>query len=221
MRLHRENTLIENNLYPLAVYNPADIQKKFVEILRPLETDILQVEAALLLHNVPLLAVLAIFFLGIEALALLLTPCLISYLTLVFITVPAFTLVYTLGGVSFGRSLYLKELPVLSADNPRRLRTLEEIVAIIWFPLLWGWRAAFFFYRLFVAPNAIDTIGFVVVAVILGWIFKILNLLKLLVLATVIGLVTPALFTLTPAKAWLEKLVDAIKTQLRKKKGDV
>jgi hypothetical protein len=218
MRLNRENTLIENNLYPLAGFHPPDVRKKFVSILTPFETDILQIEAALLLHNLRLFAVLFVFFVGFEILSILITPCVISYLTYAFILVPIATLVYTLGGVSFVRSLYLKELPALSPDSPRRLRTLEEIVGIIWFPLLWGWRGAFFVYRTFVCPNAIDTAALVVAVVFGGWIFKIMNLLTIALIATAHGLLIPALFTLTPAKKYLDKLIAAIKAKTKPKR---
>jgi hypothetical protein len=210
MRLNRENSLIENNLYPLAGYHPPDIQKKFVEYLKPLEADILQVQAALLLHNLRLLGVLVAFFVGIESLAIWITPCIISYLTLAFITVPALTVVYTIGGVSFARKLYLSQLPALPATDPRRIRTLEEAVSYVWFPLLWGWRAAFFVYRLYVCPNAIDTVGFAVGAIVIGWIFKLLSFLALLLIATLCLFTGPALCTLTPGGKLIQQLIASV-----------
>jgi hypothetical protein len=215
MRLNRENTLIENNLYPLAGCHPPEVQSKFVSILKPIEADILQIEAALLLHNLPLLAVFSVFLIGFVSLSLLLTPCLISYLTYAFIAVPLLTLVYTLGGVTFGRSLYLKSLPELPETHPRRVRTLAEIVAVVWPVLLWGWRIAFFVYRTFVCPNAIDVIALTTTSVLLGWVFKIVNPLKLLLVGTIAGLAAPAVFALTPAKSVIDAVVDAIKNKAK------
>jgi hypothetical protein len=215
MRLNRENTLIENNLYPLAGFHSAEAQKKFVEILKPIERDILQIQAALLLYNIPLLIVFAGFLISFLYLSVLLTPVVISYLTYAIIAVPLLTLVYTLGGVDFARTLYLKDLPDLEATNPRRVRTLEEIVSYVWVPLLWGWRIAFFVYRTFVCPNGIDAIALVLGAVIIGWVSKLVNPIGVLFVAVVIGLVTPALFTLTPLKSYLGQLVAAIKSKAK------
>jgi hypothetical protein len=215
MRLNRENTLIENNLYPLAGCHPAEVQTKFVELLKPLESDILQIEAALLLHNIPLLIVFGGFVLGFLGLSRALTPCVISYLTYAIIVVPVLTLVYTLGGVAFGRSLYLKDLPDLPPADPRRIHSLEEIVSYAWAPLLWGWRAAFFVYRTYVCPNPLDAGALVIGAIILGLLAKIVNPLSLLLTAAVIGLAAPAVLALTPAKQLIGEIIAAVRSRAR------
>jgi hypothetical protein len=215
MRLNRENTLIENNLYPLAGCHAPEVQTKFVEILKPIENDILQIEAALLLYNIPLLLVFAGFLISFLYLSILITPCIVSYLTYALIAFPLLTLVYTAGGVDFARTLYLRELPELSQDDPRGIRSLDEVVSYVWFPLLWGWRLAFFVYRTFVCPNAIDAITLVVGSIFLGWVFKLLNPLKLLFIATPIALISPAVFSLTPAKKYLSQLISAIKSKAK------
>jgi hypothetical protein len=217
MRLNRENTLIENNLYPLAGCHPPEVRQKFVEMLQPYETDVLQIEAALLLHNIPLFIVFSGFLITFLTLSLWLTPCVISYLSYVIIAFPLLTLVYTLGGVKFGRSLYLRELPDTDDADPRRVRSLAEVVGLIAPVLLWGWRLAFFVYRTFICPNAIDGITLITVAVIIGWIAKLINPLGLLLVLTVAGLLAPALFTLTPAKEWIAALINAIKSKASRK----
>jgi hypothetical protein len=136
-RLSRKNSLIEDNLYPMAGCHRDEVEKKFVEILTPFENDILQFESALLLHNIPLFVVYALFFVGFLVVSLLATKCFLSSLTYAFIVIPIFTLVYNLGGVSFGRSLY-KPLPELPEDNQRRIRPLAELVGWTAPALLWG-----------------------------------------------------------------------------------
>ena len=101
MRLNRENTLIENNLYPLAGFKPADVQAKFVSVLKPFETDILNIESALLLHNIPLFGALAGFFIGFWLLSRIICPAVISTLSYAFIVIPLFHLFYLVGGVDF------------------------------------------------------------------------------------------------------------------------
>jgi hypothetical protein len=193
------------------------VRQKFVEILKPFENDILHIEAALLLHNIPLFIVFAGFLLAFLSLSLWLTPCVVSYLSYAILAVPLLTLVYTLGGVKFGRSLYLLQLPDTDDADPRRIRSLAEIVAIAAPVLLWGWRIAFFVYRTFVAPNALDAIALIAASVVLGWVAKLINPLRLLLVLTVAGLAAPALFTLTPAKQWLGELITAIKSKARRK----
>jgi hypothetical protein len=43
------------------------------------------------------------------------------------------------------------------------------------------------------------------------------NVLKLLRLATIVGLLAPALFTLTPAKQFLDQVIGAIKAKAKAK----
>jgi hypothetical protein len=214
-RLNRENTFIENNQYPLAGLHPPDVEVKFAEILKPLETDILQLEAALLLHNIPLFAVFAGYLIGFFVLSILLTKSIISPLTYSFIFVPLFHLVYLFGGIDFGRTLYLAEIPNLPADRRDRVRSVPELLH--WFAptLKWGWRFGFFIYRTFVCPNIVDTIVLILAAILLGFIAKLINPLVLLLALIVIALFVPAILTKTPAGQFLEQLAED-----RKKKAE-
>jgi hypothetical protein len=206
-RLNRENTLIENNLYPLAGLHPPDVQKKFVEILTPLKDDILNIEAAVLLHNVRLFALFAGFLIGFLVLSIVVTKSFISPVIYLFILTPLLTLVYTLGGVGLARKFYLSPLPDLPEDNLARIRSLEEIVEWIWFPLLWGWRVAFFVYRTYVCPNAIDTVALIVAALLLGLIAKLVNLLIVLFAIVALFLTAPAILARTPVGEYLKNFV--------------
>jgi ABC-type transport system involved in cytochrome bd biosynthesis fused ATPase/permease subunit len=206
-RLNRENSLIENNLYPLAGLHPDAVEDKFAEILAPFEQDILNVESALLLHNIPLLGVFAGFLVSFLILSILLTKHAISPLVYAIILVPVLDLVYLLGGVDFGRTLY-KPLPQLPPDDPSRVRTLKELLH--WFAptLKWGWRVAFYVYRTFVCPNAFDAIIVILATIFLGLLGKVVNLLVIILVLLVLALVVPAILTKTPAGQFVKQLGD-------------
>lgn len=216
MRLNRENTMIENNQYPLAGLHPEDVQKKLVEYCRPIERDILQIEAALLLHNIPLLVAFGGFLLAFVIVSGLLIADGFPSLAYGIIFVPLFHLFWCAGGVEFGRKLYLKELPeARGEDDPQRVRSLEELMQWFWFPMLWGWRVAFFVYRTFVLPNIVDTAAFIIIVTILGLLCKAINVFVLLGLLIVAGLAAPAVLALTPAGEKVKQFLED-----RKKKQD-
>jgi hypothetical protein len=85
-------------------------------------------------------------------------------------------------------------------------------VSYIWFPLLWGWRLAFFVYRFSVCPNPIDAIGFAVGAIIVGRIFKLFPFLAVLLIATLCLFIGPTLSPLTPVEKWIQKLIASLKS---------
>lgn len=210
MRLSRENTLIENNLYPCAGMHPKDVQTKFVKALKPYENDILNLESALLLHNIPLLAAFGGYLLVFLIVSNMLVHSFVSSLAYGIIFVPLFHLFYCLGGVEFGRKLY-KQLPTLSAEDPLRIRPLEELVSWFWFPILWGWRFGFFVYRTFVCPNVVDTAAFIVLVILVNLIFKVINIFILLIILLVLGLAAPAVLTRTPAGDYVNKFLEDMK----------
>ena len=218
MRLSRENTLIENNLYPCAGMHPKDVQIKFVKALKPYENDILNLESALLLHNIPLFAAFGGYLLAFLIISNILVHSFVSSLAYGIILVPLFHLFYCLGGVQVGRKLY-KPLPDLSADDPQRIRTLEELVSYFWFPILWGWRIGFFVYRTFVCPNVVDTAAFIVIIVILNLLLKCINVFILLIVLLILALAAPAILTQTPAGDYVAKFVEDMKKR-KEKKGE-
>ena len=218
MRLSRENTLIENNLYPCAGMHPKDVQSKLLKILKPYENDILNLESALLLHNIPLLAAFGGYLLAFLIVSNILVHSFVSSLAYGIIFVPLFHLFYCLGGVEIGRKLY-KPLPTLSAEDPLRIRPLEELLTWFWFPILWGWRVGFFVYRTFVCPNVVDTAAFIVVIILLNLIFKVINIFIILIILLVLALAAPAVLTQTPAGDYVNKFLEDMKKG-KEKKGE-
>ena len=217
MRLNRENTLIENNLYPLAGFKPADVQAKFVSVLKPFETDILNIESALLLHNIPLFGALAGFFIGFWLLSRIICPAVISTLSYAFIVIPLFHLFYLVGGVDFGRKLYA-QIPELPENDPTRVRPLTEIVSWFWFPILWGWRAAFFVYRTFVCPNLVDTAFLIIATFILNLFARIISPFTILFILIIVTFSAPAILTRTPARELFQQALQQIKEKVNQKK---
>ena len=218
MRLNRENTLIENNLYPCAGMHPKDVQSKLLKILKPYENDILNLESALLLHNIPLLAAFGGYLVGFFILSNILINSFVSSLAYGIIFVPLFHLFYCLGGVQFGRKLY-KPLPNLSAEDPLRIRPLEELLTWFWCPILWGWRVGFFVYRTFVCPNVVDTALIIVAIILLNLIFKVINAFILIIILLVLSLAAPAILTQTPAGDYAAKFLEDMKKG-KEKKGE-
>ena len=214
MRLNRENTMIENNQYPLAGLHPADVKKKLVEYCRPLEQDILQIEAALLLHNIPLLAALGGFLVSFVIVSGIVVSSGFPSLAYGLIFIPLFHLFWCVGGVDFGRKLYLSALPELPAENPQRIRSLDELMEWFWFPMLWGWRVAFFIYRTLLLPNIVDTAAFLVIVILLGLLSKVINFFVVLGLLLIVGLSLPSVLALTPAGEHVRKFLN----DLHKKK---
>ncbi|KAH0794714.1 hypothetical protein GPJ56_001466 [Histomonas meleagridis] len=216
MRLNIENTLIQDNLYPLAGYREKDVNAKFVSVMKPIEQDVLQIQAALLLHNIPLFIVLAIGFIGYFFLAYLLSKTFPSLVSAV-ILVPTFHLFYCLGGMKYLRKLYLAKLPELAADNKRRVRSLEEIVPYFAPLLKWGWRVAFFVYRTYLCPNIVDTSALIICSIIIGCIFKLINFFILMLILVIFALAIPAILTMTPAGDFIEKYINDLKAKRAQK----
>jgi hypothetical protein len=166
-----------------------------VHILTPFEDDILQLESALLLHNLPLFAALVFFLVGFLWLSLALTHSCLSPLVYVIIVIPALHLFYLWGGVDVGRSLYAESLPRLPPDDITRVRTVKELLG--WFaPIIqWGLQAMSGVYRTFVDPNVVDTVVLVIGVILLGVFARLVNPLRLLLWLVVIGLAAPAVLT--------------------------
>lgn len=218
MRLNRENTMIENNLYPLAGFHPADGQKKLCEMLAPFEQDILQIQGALLLHNIPLFVQLTGVLLGFVVLSGVLASKGLPSLVYGAIFVPLWHLFYLLGGVALLRKSYLKELPKLDEKNPRRIRTLEELMKWFYMPMNWGWKIGFFIYRTFVCPNIVDTAVMIVVFIILGAIFKAINAFVVMGLLVTIFLGAPAVLAMTPAGDFVKNVLEDMEKKKNQKK---
>jgi hypothetical protein len=215
-RLWRRNTLIEDNLYPLAGCHPPEVKAKFADSLEPIKEDIIQIEAALLLHNIRLFVVVVVFVVAFLSLSLVLSSVL-SPLAWAAIVVPLATLVYNFGGVGLARSFYFK-LPDSAYNGPARVRSLDEILDFAWFPLLWGWRIAFFVYRTYVCPNGVDAVVLIVAVVLIALVGKIINFLAILLAIAIVLLITPAVLTRTPLGTWAAQHIEGLRK--KKEQGD-
>ena len=214
MRLNRENTLIENNQYPLAGNNPQQAQDYLVKACTPYKEYFDQVQAGLFLHN-PLMYIFLVVF-------TLLTCCVFVWIKNVFgslalgiVIVPYFYLFYCFGFIEkvFVKYLYIKKLPEITADKRDHIRSLEEIFAIVWCPVVWVWRIGFFIYRVFVCPNGIDVAVFIVAVFILSILSRVFNFIILVAFFILLFLVLAPVYSRTQL---LDKLIEIIKNLTKK-----
>lgn len=207
MRLSRENTLIENNQFPCAGWIPKEIQEYFISILKPYETDILNIESALLLHNIPLFIFISCFIILFCLISNKLTQTIIPSAIYCIIFVPIFQCIICTSCIDIIRNRFYQPIPAFDSANPRRVRPLEEVVSYLWKPILCGWRIGFAVYRVFLCPNIFDSLAFVFVSIIIGIIFSYVNIFILTLLISVIVLAAPAIFTRTSAGDSLKQLM--------------
>lgn len=194
MRINRENTLIEDNSYPLAGMREEDICKFFTDALHPYTPIINQLQGALLLHNVPLFCtILAGVFVFLYSFRIVSNS---EFPTVLFIIAvyPLCMLLLKLGGGNMLKSLCIK-LPVLPENEPARIRPLKEIVALAWMPILFAWRVGFFVYRVFVCPNIIDIAVLLFAIVVIGLLCCAIDVVLCTGVVLYIALICPALFT--------------------------
>jgi hypothetical protein len=217
-RVNQENTDIKIDLYPLAGLDPVAVESRFADILAPYENDIMQLESALLLYNIPLFGALAGFIVGFLVLSLILTRSFLSPLTYAVIAIPILQVVYLLG-VKFVRTLYTASLPNLPEDDLARVRSLKELLH--WFAptIKWAWRIVFFVYRTFVCPNLVDSTALVLFAIIIGSFAKQINPLGVLLFLTVVALAAPTVLTKSPPAAFIKQLMEG-KQRSRNNEGE-
>ncbi|EAY04818.1 hypothetical protein TVAG_226310 [Trichomonas vaginalis G3] len=207
MRLNRENTLIENNLQPYAGCTPEECQAKFVKAFTPYKEFIEQFQAALLLHNIKFFVAILTTVIGLIVLFSLLLASSIPNLVVAIIAIPILELFYCFDAHIHVKKLYLAELPKLADNAPDRIRTLEEIFAVAWKPVLLIWRFGFYVYATFACPNPVDTIAFIILAIILGLLNKVVCFFGIFSFCLVLALVTPAILIKTPLGEKLNQLL--------------
>lgn len=194
MRLNRENTLIEDNSYPLEGMHEEDICEYFTSVFKPYESIIKQFEAALFLHNVPLyitiIIICGIFITSFKVVVESEFPTIIFLICLY----PSINLLLLVGGRNMLSSLCI-EIPDLPEGSPSRVMNVEEIVNIIWKLLTFVWRIVFFAYRTFVCPNVIDIIVFLFTVIVCGLLLCVLDGLFILSVILAILLFFPPLLT--------------------------
>ena len=192
MRINRENTLIENNLQPFSGEFPEDIQAKIVKALTPYKEYVDQLQAALLLKNTTLFGIIVGTVVGLIVLFTLLICSPIPNTIVLIIALPILHLFYCFDAHIRVKKFFI-ELP--NEQNPEdkaRLLSLEEIAKLIWKPVVVVARIGFFIYRTYVCPNPVDTIVFIVAAIILGFFLKLI--LIVFALALVAAVVAPAIY---------------------------
>ncbi|EAY23643.1 hypothetical protein TVAG_119800 [Trichomonas vaginalis G3] len=207
MRLNRENTLIENHLQPYAGCTPEECLSKFVKAFTPYKEFIDQMQAALLLHNIKLFAAMLSTVIGVIALFAALKASSISNVIVGIIAIPILELFYCFDAEIHIKKLYLSELPKLADNVPDRIRSLEEIFAVAWKPVLVAWRFGFFIYATFVCPNPVDTIALIILIILLGLLNNVISLFWVFSFVLILALVTPAILVKTPVGEKLAELL--------------
>ncbi|OHS96635.1 hypothetical protein TRFO_37155 [Tritrichomonas foetus] len=202
MRINRENTLIEDNSYPLAGMHEEDICNYLTTVLKPYEPFFNQFQAAVLLHNVPLyITILLISFVFLYTFKIIVDS---EFPTIFFLIAlyPMVNLILLIGGQNVLTNLCI-EIPELPESAPDRVRPIHEIIQIVWKPLIFTWRAAFFAYRTFLCPNIVDIIVFLAVVIISGLLLCVLDGLLILSILVAICLIFPPLLTREVVYAFL------------------
>jgi len=206
MRLNRENTLIENNLYPFAGLKDEDVKKKFVSALEPHQEIIDQIQSAMFLHNIPLFSVILSIIVGFWILCLVLYRILPKPVFMI-ILIPLFHLLYCFDLHKFVKKFFGK-LPELSENDPCKLWTIEQIVDLVHKPALLIWRIGFFIYRTFLCPNPVDTIVFILATIVLGFLGSRFNFVIIAGIKLILFFCAPAILTKTPAGPFLKGLLN-------------
>lgn len=194
MRINRENTLIEDNSFPLAGMRESDIIDYFTDKCAPYSYIFEQVQTALYLHNIPLYSAIvimvALFLYILRAVNNSRFPT-IFFLIMIY---PIQCFFLKIGGNNIINSLCI-DINTIHETEPNRIRSVREIVSLSWKPVLFCWRMLFFVYRVFVLPNTIDIIVLIIGTVIIGLILSIINGVFILGLILCLFLIFPPLLT--------------------------
>jgi hypothetical protein len=194
----------------------SELQSKFATFLTPYSDHILQLQSALLLHNVPLFAAICVFLSAFLAASYFLTRSLI-YLAVV---VPSVQLLSALRFFDFFRALYLSELPNLSDTNPRRVRALDGLLALAAAPIRLGCLGVVYVGRVLRAPNVMDNLIIIMAIVILEFLFQAVDAFVVAAVIIAVALAAPAVLTMTPIVGYAKKYILAwIPRRLRRRKA--
>ena len=158
-------------------------------------------QAALLLHNIKLFAAMLSTVIGVIALFAALKASSISNVIVGIIAIPILELFYCFDAEIHIKKLYLSELPKLADNVPDRIRSLEEIFAVAWKPVLVAWRFGFFIYATFVCPKII------ILIILLGLLNNVISLFWVFSFVLILALVTPAILVKTPVGEKLAELL--------------
>lgn len=222
MRLNRENTMIENNLYPLAGYHTKDVIAYMAKACAPYKEYFDQVQAGLYLLNIPMYAFMIVFVI-FTCFTFSVIRRTFGSLALGIVIVPYFYLFHCTGFVEkVLKARIFKPIPEIAETERYHIRSLEEIFALIWFPVLWVWRIGFFIYRTYVCPCTVDTIGLIIGIFLLSFIGQMINYVILLSVLIIICMILIPLYVKTTALDQVIKIIsDFINSkQKTEKKAD-
>jgi hypothetical protein len=183
----------------------AQLQTKFANFLTSHSDDILQLEAALLLHNVRLFVAVCVFLATFLAASYFLTRSLISGLVYLAVLVPSVQLLSALHLLDFFRALYLPNLPNLRPTNPRRLRSLDELLALVAAPIHWGCLGVVYVIRVLRTPNAMDSLVVIMGIIALDFLFQAVDAFIVAAVIIAVALAAPAILTMTPIVEYVRK----------------
>jgi hypothetical protein len=188
-------------------------KQKFIELATKHETDIRQIQAALLLHNIRFYVVLVALFYGFSVLSLVLTEFFISPVTYALAFYPVISLLSVLIPRKLAGLLYLRALPDLDAADPRRLRSIDELADLVGYPMQILTPVASWIRETLVRPAPVETSMLILGTVLLGFVFKVISPFVILLIVGTAALTAPALFTRTNFAETIKRRVHKLKAQ--------
>lgn len=193
-RINKKNTLIEDYLYPFSGAEDEEVIDYFTDFFKPYTEIINQIEAAVMFHNKPLYA--AIIFILAAVIYFLKIVSESQFPTFLFVCalVPIYYLFILVGGGTILKSLCI-EMPKLPDDAPDRIRSVREIVEIIYKPLRFTWQIGYFIYHAYVCPNLIDTVVILIGITLLGMICCVIDFWIILAVPLVLFVIVPGILT--------------------------
>lgn len=165
-----------------------------------------QFQEALFLNNIRLYYYILILVLGTILVFLLLFASPIPNTIIVIIAYPLLHVLY-LEMQSKIKRYYLKEFPKRDNNAPDRLRTIDEIAHYLWIPFYFILLLKDLIYRAIFHPNTKDTLIFIVSAIILGKINRVLSFFTLFCVILVMCLISPPILIRTPVGRKIKKFV--------------
>jgi hypothetical protein len=176
-----------------------DLQQRVVDFLSPHAADGLEIEAALLLHNVPLFLAFCGAALAVLAVSYLFTAYLVPPLAYCLAFVPACQLLRVFRAGSLLRSFYLGQLPDLPEGDARRILPIADLVRLLWPAIAPAIRGLAQLAQAARAP-ALPDYGLAILSIIVADILcQSVNVFLVLGAVAAAGLAAPAAVAMTPA----------------------
>lgn len=189
-------TMIDMHTYPLAGYHKEEAIIYFSSLLKPYSYIIDQIQNALLLHNLPLYFLT--LFLGTVLIYLMYIIHFTDFPSFLFLIalIVLSEIFFMFGGGSIIKNMFVELSPSQwDPPNPDRLRTIEEIVSLGFYPTLIIWRTLFFAYKSIIKPNLIDSIILLIGLAVVGSFFCVIRPLTVFAIGFYGVMIVPALLT--------------------------